>query len=55
MHVLLRSAFPSYVILISIARVEEKSRVVFIEYIYAATSCTNVHVWEIAIWSFRGK
>ena len=27
----------------------------FIEYIYDTTSCTNVNVWEIAIWSLRGK
>ena len=50
MHVLLRSALCHFDKLDV-----EKSRVVFIEYIYAATSCTNVHVWEIAIWSFRGK
>ena len=30
--------------LVYIVRVEEKSTVVFIEYIYATTSCTNVHV-----------
>ena len=54
MHVLLRSAF-SLLCHFDKLDVEEKSRVVFIEYIYAATSCTNVHVWEIAIWSFRGK
>ena len=36
--------FSPHVILIYIVRVEEKSRVVFNEYIYATTSCTNVHV-----------
>ena len=34
---------------------EKKSTVVYIIHVYAVTSCTNVHVLEIVIWSFRGK
>ena len=43
MNVVLQSAFFP-LMSFYIVRVEEKSRVVFIEYIYATTSCTNVHV-----------
>ena len=43
MNVVLRSAFFP-LMSFCIVRVEEKSRVVFIEYIYATTTCTNVHV-----------
>ena len=54
MNVVFMKRFFPHVILISWIYCKS-ARVVFMEYKYATTSCINVHVWEIAIWSFRGK